>query len=73
MDMALRSHDTLWNMRNKFTIEGVFPSQPADGLYKMIMYMQVWKSVARRQDRDMVEVAIGRIRSLHAATRDRLV
>ena len=34
---------TLWNMRNKYTIEGIFPSQPADCLFKLAMYLQVWK------------------------------
>jgi mannosylglycoprotein endo-beta-mannosidase len=61
----------LWNIRNKFTIEGIFPSQPADALYKMLMYLQVWKPVARRQDREALELAIGRLRSLHANIRDR--
>jgi hypothetical protein len=41
----------LWNIRNKFTIEGTFPSQPADGLYKMLLYLQV------RQDRGALELA----------------
>jgi hypothetical protein len=62
---------TLWNLRNKFTIDGVFPRQPADGLYKMSMYLQVWKQVARRKDREAVEWAIGRIRSLHLTIRGR--
>jgi hypothetical protein len=61
----------LWNIRNKFSIEGIFPSQPADALYKMLMYLQVWKPVARRQDREALELAIGRLRSLHANFRDR--
>ena len=61
---------SLWTTRNKFTIEGVFPSQPADGLYKLSMYLQVWKPVARRQDREMVELTISRIRSLYTQTRE---
>jgi hypothetical protein len=31
---------TLWNLRNKFTIDGVFSRQPVGGLYKMSMYLQ---------------------------------
>jgi hypothetical protein len=46
---------TLWNVRNKFTIEGGFPTNPADGLYKMTVYLQVWKPLARRGDRQAVE------------------
>ena len=62
---------TLWNMRNKITIEGILPSQPADTLFKMSMYMQVWKPVARRQDRCVVELAISEIRRLYDTVRDR--
>jgi hypothetical protein len=51
---------TLLNVRNKFSIEGTFPNQPADILYKMLTYLQVWKPVARRKDRDVVERSIGR-------------
>ena len=58
-------------MRNKYTIEGIFPSQPADCLFKLAMYLQVWKPVARRQDRGEVEAVIGRIRALHDTIRDR--
>jgi hypothetical protein len=61
----------LWNIRNKFTIEGIFPSQSADGLYKMLIYLQEWKPVARRRDREALEQAIGRLRTLHASIRDR--
>jgi hypothetical protein len=60
---------TLWNIRNKFTIEGRFPSQPADCIYKMSLYLQVWKQVARRQDREAVELTIDRLRTLHTSSR----
>ncbi|KAK1613172.1 hypothetical protein QYE76_036845 [Lolium multiflorum] len=61
---------SLWNVRNKFTIEGSFPSDPANGLYKMTVYLQAWKLLARRGDRHAVELVIGRIRALHASIRD---
>ena len=57
-------------MRNKITIEGILPSQPADTLFKMSMYMQVWKLVAKRQDRGAVEVAISEIGRLYDSVRD---
>jgi hypothetical protein len=60
----------LWNLGNKFTIDGVFLRQPADDLYKMFMYLQVWKPVARRKDRGTVEWTIGWIRALHSTIRD---
>ena len=58
-------------MQNKIPFEGLLPSQPADALFKMTMYMQVWKPVARRQDRGAVELAIREIRQLHDTVRDR--
>jgi hypothetical protein len=54
----------LWNLRNKFTIEGVFPVQSTDELYQMTMYLQAWKLLARSQDRQAVELVIGKIKAL---------
>jgi hypothetical protein len=45
-------------------IEGKFP-------YKISMYLQVWKSMARRQDCDALELKIGWNRTLHAHMKDR--
>jgi RsiW-degrading membrane proteinase PrsW (M82 family) len=61
---------TLWNLRKKFTIGGVFPAHPSSGLYTMTMYLQVWKLLARREDRQAVELVIGKTRALHASIRD---
>jgi hypothetical protein len=58
---------SLWNIRNKFSIEGKYPSQLADIIYKMSIYLQVWKPVARRQDHEALEMTIGWFRSLHDA------
>ena len=52
--------------RIKFTIEGTLPTQAADGLYKLSMFLQVWKPVARRSERGALELTISRIRSLYA-------
>jgi hypothetical protein len=61
---------TIWNIRNKFTIEGSFPSQSADAFYKLSMYLQVWRPVARQRDRAVLDVTIRRIRVLHLEQRD---
>jgi hypothetical protein len=37
----------------------------------MMLYLQVWKPVARRQDREALELVTGRLRTLHATIRDR--
>jgi hypothetical protein len=58
---------TLWNVRNKFSVEGKFPTQPVDCIYKMSVYLQVWKPMPRRSDREALELTIGRIHALHAS------
>jgi hypothetical protein len=60
----------MWNLRNKFIIEVVFLAHPSDSLYKTIVYLQVWKLLARRDDRQAVELVIGKIRALHASIRE---
>lgn len=61
---------TLWNVRNKYSIEGSFPSQPADCIYKLSVYLQMWRLLSRRCDRPAMDAAISRIRDIHASTRD---
>ena len=58
---------TLWTTRNKFTIEGTLPTQVTNGLYKLSMFLQVWKPVTRRSDKGAMELTISRIRSLYAS------
>jgi hypothetical protein len=48
----------------KYYIEGVFSSHHVEALYKMSMYLQFWKPVAKRQDREKLMEVIGRIRGL---------
>jgi hypothetical protein len=42
----------------------MFPIQSTDERYKMTMYLQVWKLLARSQDRQAVELVIGKIKAL---------
>ena len=60
----------LWTTGNKFTIEGTLPTQAADGLYKLSIYMQVWKPVTWSEDGGVLELTISRIRSLYARVRE---
>ena len=60
----------LWTTRNKFTIEATFPNEPADCLFKMISYLQLWTHVARVKDKPALRMAIYRLRHLHSAYMD---
>ena len=61
---------TLWTTRNKFTIEGILLAQAVEGLYKLSMFRQVCKLVARSEGRGVLELKIGRIRLLYAPVRE---
>lgn len=37
----------LWHIRNKFTIEGRFPRQPADCFFKTSIFLQQWRPLIR--------------------------
>jgi hypothetical protein len=40
----------LWLTRNKFSIEGVFPRQPADVVFKLILTLQLWRPLQKHRD-----------------------
>jgi hypothetical protein len=59
----------LWNIRNKLTLEGKLINNPADAISKMSIYMQSWRVLASPRDRELLEVALGEVRRLHARMR----
>lgn len=40
----------LWRIRNKFSIEGVFPNQPADCVFKTVLLLQQWRPLTGSKD-----------------------
>ncbi|VAH71828.1 unnamed protein product [Triticum turgidum subsp. durum] len=52
----------LWNARNKALIEGKVFKQPADLVYKMIIFLQLWKPLGRRQDQGRTGTLIDSLR-----------
>jgi hypothetical protein len=59
----------LWNIRNKLTLEGKLINNPADAIAKMSIYMQSWRVLVSPRDRELLEVALGEVRRLHARMR----
>lgn len=53
----------LWTIRNKFTIEGVFPNKPADVLFKVSILLQQWNLLTKSADREGLEMLIDRVRA----------
>ena len=52
----------LWNIRNKSLIEGKILSSPSDGLYKLVVYLQLWTPLSRRPERDAISSLIEAIK-----------
>ena len=49
---------TLWHARNKAVIEGRFIKHPVDIIYKMIIFMQLWKPLNKTEDASTIEVLL---------------
>jgi hypothetical protein len=56
----------LWIVRNKLTIEGKLIDRPADVLVQMMIFMQRWRALTRRRDRDLLDATREAVRRLHA-------
>jgi hypothetical protein len=48
----------IWTTRNKFTIEGKFPRQPADCIFKIILSLQLWRPLQKAKFRGMMDELI---------------
>ncbi|KAK1663022.1 hypothetical protein QYE76_051181 [Lolium multiflorum] len=60
---------SLWNIRNKLTIEGKLINNPTDAFYHMMLHMQSWRVLVRRRDRALLDEALEAVRLLHARSR----
>ena len=46
---------SLWNVRNKMTIEGVFIKTPAEVIFKFDSFLQKWRGLFRAADRGKMD------------------
>mgnify|MGYP005817264539 CR=1 FL=1 len=58
---------TLWCIHNKLVIERVIPCRVTDVIYKMYGFLQPWRPLSKRRDRDVIDNIIMVLRSLAAA------
>ena len=58
----------LWLIRNKFTIEGKFPKQPADYIFKILILLQPWKPLIKHEAVPKLEEVVAKLKALFAAT-----
>jgi hypothetical protein len=59
---------SLWTTRNKFTIEGKFPRQPADCIFKIILSLQLWRPIQRLKDRVLLDEMVVLSRSFFTSS-----
>ena len=61
-----------WATRNKALVEGNIFNQPADLIYKMVVFLRLWRQLARLGDRQRIDIFISKLRNqcheLHQAT-----
>ena len=60
----------MWLTRNKIAIEGIFPSHPANILYKCNILMQQWSPLAKHKDADKMKQAQDRLRQVYVLARE---
>ena len=60
----------MWLTRNKIAIERIFPSHPANILYKCNILMQQWSPLAKHKDADKMKQAQDRLRQVYVLARE---
>ena len=61
---------SMWLTRNKFTIEGCFPTHPANIIFKCNLLLQQWCPLGRRKDAEMIQTAQQRLLQVYAMVRE---
>ena len=52
-------------MRNKLTIDLAVPKHPADIIFKLIMFTQVWANLAKEQDKEALLMLANGLRAIY--------
>ena len=62
---------TLWNIRNKLSIERRIIKHPADVIYKTLIFLQLWCLNAKDKDRPRLEALVGKLKLFYTNNRPR--
>jgi hypothetical protein len=57
-----------WNTHNKFSIEGKFPHQPADVIFKITISLQLWRQLQKTKDQALLDEMVAMTKSFFART-----
>ena len=58
---------TLWTGRNKLVIEHVISTRATDSIYKLCGFLQLWRPLSKRCDRDFIDMIISALRTTAGA------
>lgn len=61
----------LWTIRNKFSIEHVFPNKPDDCIYKLLNLLQLWNPLVKAGDKEATELLISHVKATAAELTNR--
>lgn len=61
---------SLWHIRNKALIEGILLEHPADGLYKLTIFLQLWKTLSKQSEAEAIKVLCSKLRAHAMALRE---
>lgn len=60
---------SIWYIRNKITIEAVFPSHPADYLFKTNLFLQQWMPLQKQKEGGLLEMEISKLQQVYHVAR----
>jgi hypothetical protein len=55
----------LWTTRNKFSIEAKFPKHPANVVFKTIIFLQLWRPLAKEKVHAMLDEAVAKLKDIY--------
>ena len=54
----------LWQIRNKFSIEGIFPNNPANCFFKTLIILQQWQPLFKPKDKEQLEEFVSKLKHI---------
>ena len=60
----------MWLTRNKLTMEGCFPTHPANIIFKCNLLLQQWSPLGRRKNAELIKTAQQRLMQVYVMARE---
>jgi hypothetical protein len=55
----------LWTTRNKFSIEAKFSKHPANVVFKITIFLQLWRPLAKKKVHSMLDEAVAKLKDIY--------